>query len=648
MRLRLHTRFSLVIASVVVVLVVSLAAVFLYQSQRSMGEMRAANADLMTSALQDQALKQAAALSYFLEESITNPLYSFELDVMGQLLASIREQNEVIAAYVYDESGLVIHDGSDDLLAFGKDLSDGMAAKAKESRSVVREVHDGTVIATAPIYIGSRYLGGVRVVLSLESIIADIATAENQMTRVAEDWASWLVQAILIAVVFFLVLGVAVGVMVGRNLSRPIEALVTYTREIGEGRYEGKISSKRSDEIGELTEAVNEMAVRRIRAEERYAKASDAGRVGVWEWDLLTNRTYLSPSLRTMLGLGPEGSADDPAAWECRYHPDDAATAVQKAKAHIKGATPEFLGEHRVVLKDGSIRWFSSRGKVERDSDGRAFRMMGTDTDITERVLAEEQLRQFQKLESLGSLAGGMAHEINNMLHPIIALTEAALSALPAGSRERQRLEAVMEASERVEGLVEQILAFSRRSESAQGPIVINPVFLDTAKLLASTMPASVDFSYSIDGDPILVRIHPSELQTIIINLATNALDAIGANHAELDVSLTTTEMRESQQTLTQVLEPGSYASISIRDTGTGMDQETLHRVFDPFFTTKEVGEGAGMGLAIVYGIVTKRSGALDVSSQIGVGTVFEIYLPVAKPEPAVQAVDEPMQIARN
>ena len=172
------------------------------------------------------------------------------------------------------------------------------------------------------------------------------------------------------------------------------------------------------------------MMRKREEAENRFHRASEAGRVGWWEWDLATDEMHVSPILRELLGLAVIEGTCDVDEWLRHVHPEDSQTLMSKAKRHIAGELPEFAVDHRMIHRDGSIKWFACRGSVVNDEHGEPARMVGTNTEITERVVAEEQVRQFQMLDSLGSLAGGVAHEINNMLQPMMGLTESALSCM--------------------------------------------------------------------------------------------------------------------------------------------------------------------------------------------------------------------------
>jgi PAS domain S-box-containing protein len=387
----------------------------------------------------------------------------------------------------------------------------------------------------------------------------------------------------------------------------------------------------RTAEYQESQEQLMRMMRQREEAENRFHRASEAGRVGWWEWNLTTDEMHVSPILRELLGLTVNEGACSVDEWLRHVHPEDSRELMSKAKRHIAGDLPEFVADHRMIHRDGSIKWFACRGTVVNDENDHPARMVGTNTEITERVVAEEQVRQFQMLDSLGSLAGGVAHEINNMLQPMMGLTESALACMQTDDPGRLRLQKVLEASDRMKHLVNGILTFSRGSETLESLTELTRSVDEALMLVRAITPSNVEFKSEIERGPIFVRVAPNEIHTIVMNLTSNALDAIDNTPGVLDVGLYKVSMRQPTVTSTRQLEAGDYAVLSIRDTGHGMEEETLKRAFDPFFTTKEVGEGTGMGLSIVYGIVTKREGAIDVTSDRTQGTTIQVYFPFAQ-----------------
>ena len=242
----------------------------------------------------------------------------------------------------------------------------------------------------------------------------------------------------------------------------------------------------------------------------------------------------------------------------------------------------------------------------------------------------QKQLLQAQKMEAIGILAGGIAHDFNNILAPIMGYTEIALSDLPAESETREDLKQVLKAAERARDLVAQILAFSRQTIGERKPIELVPIVKEALKLLRAAVPTTIEIRQDIAPDTWVVNADPTQIHQILMNLCTNAAHAMPKGGV-LEVSLANVELDEKLCAEFEDLTPGSYVRLTVRDTGCGMDKKTLEHIFDPFFTTKAPGEGTGMGLSVVHGIVKSYGGDISVHSEPGVGTTVYIYLPVVK-----------------
>jgi signal transduction histidine kinase len=228
-------------------------------------------------------------------------------------------------------------------------------------------------------------------------------------------------------------------------------------------------------------------------------------------------------------------------------------------------------------------------------------------------------------MEALGSLAGGIAHDFNNILVPILGLTELTKRMVPADGDASRNLQNVLKAAERARDLVKQILVFSRDTPVNRIPLDLCVVLTDVLDLLRQTIPATVELRYALNADAGLIFADPTEIHQIILNLVTNSLHALkgrGVIEIELDSHVADAEQYFSDSRL----QPGSYVRLTIRDNGCGMDEKTVQRIFDPFFTTKQVGEGTGLGLSVVHGIVTRYEGVIHVESKAGEGTRFDIY----------------------
>ena len=297
---------------------------------------------------------------------------------------------------------------------------------------------------------------------------------------------------------------------------------------------------------------------------------------------------------------------------------------------YLETGEKKIIGIGREVIgwrKDGSTLPLElSIGEVDQGGM-RAF--VGVIRDISDRKRLAWQRLHAEKMEALGVLAGGIAHEFNNMLFAMIGLTESARNTLSEGSEERTDLEGVLEAGERAQELVQQILAFSRQDKPHPHLIDLQHTVTGALRLVRATLPATITVRQSLDEISQPVLADPTHVHQIILNLASNAADAMKANGGLLDIRLDQVIAEDQMIARVPELSPGPYSRLTVRDTGCGMDDRILDRIFDPFFTTKEVGVGTGMGLAAVHGIVRRYGGAIDVSSELGRGSTFEIYLPL-------------------
>ena len=292
-----------------------------------------------------------------------------------------------------------------------------------------------------------------------------------------------------------------------------------------------------------------------------------------------------------------------------------------------KGGT--WAGDYPLRRKDGSVITVETTISPVRDADGTVVSRVVTCHDVTGQRLLEAQLRQSQKMEAIGTLAGGIAHDFNNILAAIIGFTEMVMDDVPLGNPMHRRLELVLKSGFRGRDLIRQILAFSRKAEYERGPLSLSPLVKETLKLLRASLPSTVRMKTRMGTMSDVVFASPSEVQQVLMNLCTNAAHAMRETGGELTVALDETEVDDASAPALE-LPPGKYAEMAVKDTGTGMEEAVMKRIFEPFFTTKEVGQGTGLGLSVVYGIVKALKGNILAESAPGEGALFRVLLPMA------------------
>ncbi len=343
---------------------------------------------------------------------------------------------------------------------------------------------------------------------------------------------------------------------------------------------------------------------------------------------------FMSPNIKSMTGYPAERWLENQRFWLEIMHPDDR----ERVEKRVPGIIAAGGGKHqyRWLTADARELRIETHFSVLRGPDGRPRGLRGISLDVTAQRQAEddlrrheEKLRQSQKLESLGRLAGGIAHDFNNILTAIHSSAHFLSEELAPGDARRQDVDDIRAAAERAAAITRQLLAFSRRQPVAPKMLSVNGLLGAMELLLRRLIREDITFEFRLDPGLRPVRVDPTQMEQVIFNLAANARDAMPKG-GTVHISTKNLALSQAEAHGNYSIPPGSYAVLSISDTGHGMDEPTLRYLFEPFFTTKEPGRGTGLGLSMVYGIIKQAEGFITVDSAPGRGTEFSIYLPHA------------------
>ena len=334
---------------------------------------------------------------------------------------------------------------------------------------------------------------------------------------------------------------------------------------------------------------------------------------------------YISPAYETIWGRTCESLYAQPQSWLDSVHPDDLERVLQAAMVQqVQGTFDE---KYRILRPDRSVRWIRDRAFPVRNEAGQVLRLVGVAEDITNHQQLEEQLRQSQKMEAVGQLAGGVAHDFNNIL-AVIQMQADLLKALGELSPAQvESADEIGKAVQRAMGLTRQLLVFSRREAMQPRDIDLNESITQMTKMLHRILGEDIGMHFEFASQPLLIHADPGMMDQVLMNLAVNSRDAMPGG-GELIIETSAVEFDEFAVSQSPEARMGSFVCLSVSDNGCGIPAAILPQIFEPFFTTKDVGKGTGLGLATVFGIVQQHRGWIDVYSEIGQGTTFRIYLP--------------------
>ena len=368
-------------------------------------------------------------------------------------------------------------------------------------------------------------------------------------------------------------------------------------------------------------------------SEKKYRRLTENSPDMIYRMSLPDGRyEYVSSVSEKLTGYKPDEWYQDTLLIKKILHPDWQNYFKEKWELLLAGDIPPSY-EYQIIHRNGESRWLNQRNIVVTDDNGKPVAIEGIVTDITDRKMLETQLVQSQKMESIGTLAGGIAHDFNNILSPIMISAELAMMNLPEDDPVQDDLKSIYRAGERARDLVRQILTFARKSDDQRVKLHATTLIKDVLKFLRSTIPTTIDIQYQIETRNDIILADKTRLNQVVMNLFTNAAHAMKEKGGTLKITIADIYFKKDTVIKHIGLKSGHYLKLSVSDTGTGIPHKIQDKIFEPYFTTKAPGEGTGMGLAVVHGIVKNYEGEITVESTAGKGTTFNVYLPIVDEE---------------
>jgi PAS domain S-box-containing protein len=378
--------------------------------------------------------------------------------------------------------------------------------------------------------------------------------------------------------------------------------------------------------IQDITERkLSEIALR--ESEERFKLVAGAVSDVVWDWNLLANTLWWSDGFMTTFGFSPSEIEPGIESWSTRIHPDERCRVVESIHHAIDTGAKSWSAEYRFQRKDGSYASVQDSGYILRDAAGKGIRMVGGMRDQTEQKKMAAQHLRAERLDSIGTLAGGIAHDLNNVLAPILMSIELLKLDADGDPRRLKLLDTIFESGRRGADLVRQVLSFAQGTEGPRIGVRLRPLINDLVCIISGTFPSNIEIETQVSNDLWPVVGDASQLHQVLLNLAVNARDAM-LRGGTLTLAAANLTIDAQYAGTSQGAKAGRYVLLRVTDTGQGIPPEVREHIFEPFFTTKEPGKGTGIGLATVHTVVKSHSGFIKVESEFGRGTTFKIYLP--------------------
>lgn len=593
-----------------------------------------------------ELLRSAQVTARLFGTMTADAVVATDLATLDSLVELTLRNEGIVYVRVLDASGRVLSQGG---------LAAALAAPFTADASVEDAASDGRLDVAAPIVVADQPFGGVEIGLSTSVLNATLTDAFRWMLSIAFT-------EILLVAVFGFILGTA--------LTRQLARLQEGARRVAAGEFGYCLEVRGKDELADTSRSFNRMSAALADFADEASAARDRAEAGRDRAEAVLQDALNSMPHGIIIVNKDESVAFVNTAFRARYPqiasqlPDD-ATFTTLAGAILPSIVPPTEVQDltvRVSRRLARLRDLEQQASWEsRHQDGSLLlnsqsRMSGggvvvVENDITELANAhdrnrdlEQQLAQSEKMRSLGTLAGGTAHEFNNLLVPMIGLTELVMEEMEDDSLEKENLKKVLDAGWRAQHLIKQIMSFSRANDAPDDdntePLPtteLNAAVRAAHDLVRATTPSTIELVVTTAEDPILVSIEDTQLHQIVINMVGNAAHAMDGIVGQITISVDITERAKSGQ---------QSARLTMADSGTGMDADTLQRIFEPFFTTKEVGQGTGLGLAVIHGIVEQAGGDIEVDSEPGKGTTFRIMLPIAQESDQTAPTEEALRLA--